>query len=457
MDNRVLVKMSSLIKSISMGPFGSDVKVEYMVNEGVPFLDGSNLVSVRMNADSLKFVTREKANSLKNALAHPYDIVVTHRGTIGQLSYIPDDLGYDEFLISQSQFRVSLDTSKVDPVFFAYYFHTKEGQKRLLSFASYVGVPALASATTNFKELEFPLIPLYQQKMIVKILLSYDDKIRNNVNICADLEAMTKLIYDYWFVQFDFPDENGKPYKSSGGKMVWNEDLKREIPDGWEATNIRRIAKILPGGTPSKSQEEYWSNGTIPFFGPTDYQNTVYQFETKEHITEDGLKACSSSLFTVGTVIITARGSVGKLVVVGSPMAMNQSCYAFSPYNKEFVPYVYYLTKQIIESLKVKSTGSVFKSIITDDIDASIVAIGNDKIIEEFCKKTVPMFEKIKLLETENHQLASLRDFLLPMLMNGQVKVGSKDDLPPTAYPSNEIREYMVAAEPSKTYDKAGM
>ena len=234
MTERKMVPMESLIKSISMGPFGSDVKVEYMRDDGVPIIDGSNLTGIKMNWDNYRYLDKERAEKLKSSVAHKGDIVVTHRGTLGQISYVPNDCPFDEFLISQSQFRVTLDTTKVNPVYFAYYFHTSEGQKRLLSFANYVGVPALASATSNFRELEFPLIDLEHQERIANILTSIDEKIENNTSICATLEATAKLLYDYWFVQFDFPDENGRPYKSSGGKMVWNKELKREIPEGWE-------------------------------------------------------------------------------------------------------------------------------------------------------------------------------------------------------------------------------
>lgn len=119
-----------------------------------------------------------------------------------------------------------------------------------------------------------------------------------------NLEAMAKQLYDYWFVQFDFPDENGKPYKSSGGKMIWNEMLKREIPERWFGENICRIADILSGGTPSKKEAIYWDNGTIPFFAPTDYSGNIFQISTEEQITEEGLVHCASSLFEKGVIIL---------------------------------------------------------------------------------------------------------------------------------------------------------
>lgn len=237
-----------------------------------------------------------------------------------------------------------------------------------------------------------------------------------------NLEAMAKQLYDYWFVQFDFPNEEGKPYKSNGGAMMWNEKLKREIPEGWYAENICKIANILSGGTPSKAVDEYWNNGTIPFFGPTDCYGSVFQIKTADHITQKGLEHCASSLFEEGIVIITARGSIGKLVIVGTPMAMNQSCYALQSKEGEY-EYLYFLTTQLIDCLKAKGSGSVFKSIIASDIEHSTLCVATEYVVSDFCKKVKPLFEKLKANTIEIAELTKQRDELLPLLMNGQATV----------------------------------
>ena len=260
------------------------------------------------------------------------------------------------------------------------------------------------------------------QRKIVTVLSAIDRKIELNRQINDNLEAMAKQLYNYWFVQFDFPNEEGKPYKSSGGAMVWNEKLKREIPEGWYAENICKIANILSGGTPSKAVDEYWNNGTIPFFGPTDCNGSVFQIKTADHITQKGLEHCASSLFEEGIVIITARGSIGKLVIVGTPMAMNQSCYALQSKEGEY-EYLYFLTTQLIDCLKAKGSGSVFKSIIASDIEHSTLCIATENVVSDFCKKVKPLFEKLKANTIEIAELTKQRDELLPLLMNGQASV----------------------------------
>lgn len=261
----------------------------------------------------------------------------------------------------------------------------------------------------------------YQDK-ICMILSTLDKKIELNNRINSELEAMAKTLYDYWFVQFDFPNAHGKPYKTSGGKMVWNEELKKEIPEGWYHSNILAVADLFGGGTPSKKREEYWG-GEIPFFTPTDAGPDVFTLTTQDYITNQGLKNCSSPLFEEGTIFITARGSVGKLVIVANKMAMNQSCYALKAKRDISSSFLYYLSKDLIHHLQVKSSGSVFDSIVSNDIKNTYLAIPTDQVIRQFSKITEPIFNQILLNLKQNKVLSELRDWLLPMLMNGQVKV----------------------------------
>jgi len=142
-------------------------------------------------------VTEERASGYRKAKAKRGDIVITHRGTLGQIAYIPKNSKYEKYVVSQSQFKVRLKSNLVNPIYFVYYFHTSEGQKRLLSFKSHVGVPALAQATTNFRLLDFPIRDKVEQDLIARILESIGDKIELNNKINQQLEAMAKTLYDY--------------------------------------------------------------------------------------------------------------------------------------------------------------------------------------------------------------------------------------------------------------------
>lgn len=178
--------ISDLLSEIAMGPFGSNIKKECFVESGIPVLNGSNLTGIAMNDDAFRYVTPEKANSLGKANAHRGDIVVTHRGTLGQISFIPQDSKYDRYVISQSQFRFRCN-EKVLPEYLAYYFHTQFGQHQLLSNASQVGVPALARATTTFQKLEVDIPDIKDQRKIVDLMEAIRAKISLNAVINNNL------------------------------------------------------------------------------------------------------------------------------------------------------------------------------------------------------------------------------------------------------------------------------
>ena len=188
-------KMDDVIDEISMGPFGSDVKKEFYVNKGIPILNGSNLQGFKLQENSFGYLTEEKADSLNKCNAHRGDIIVTHRGTLGQIVYVPSDSKYDRYVISQSQFRFRCKLDLVDVQYLVYYFHTREGQYKILANASQVGVPALARATSTFRLIDIKLPSLADQRRIASILSSLDRKIELNNKINADLEEMAQAIF----------------------------------------------------------------------------------------------------------------------------------------------------------------------------------------------------------------------------------------------------------------------
>lgn len=403
-------KMDELIEEISMGPFGSDVKKEFYVDNGVPILNGSNLQGFKLQEDSFGYLTKEKADSLKKRNAHRGDIIVTHRGTLGQIVYVPVNSKYDRYVISQSQFRFRCKADLVDVQYLVYYFHTREGQYKILANASQVGVPALARATSTFKLIDIKLPPLKYQRRIASILSSLDRKIELNNKINADLEEMAQAIFKNWFVDFE-PFKDGKFVDSELGM----------IPEGWKVGRLTDVIKLMPGGTPKTSEPLYWDNGTIPFFSPKDV-NGVYCFATEKHITEAGLNKCSSNLYPKDTIFITCRGTVGKVCLVACDMAMNQSNYAIKAIDGYSQYYVFFLVKSVVERLIKKSNGAVFSAITSKDFDEEIL-IPSQKAVEDFTNVIDGFFRRIFTIGTESSRLSLLRDTLLPRLMSGELEV----------------------------------
>ncbi|ATP55720.1 hypothetical protein CPT03_04185 [Pedobacter ginsengisoli] len=441
------IKLTNFIDEISMGPFGSNIKVDNFKSSGIPVLNGSNLSNHKLVEDSFNFVSREKADSLGKANAKRGDIVITHRGTLGQVSFIPKNSKFERYVISQSQFRVRFN-EKINAIYFSYLMKSEYGQGKLLSFKNHVGVPALAQATTNFKNLEMFIHNISDQQKIATILSSLDDKIELNNKINTELEQMAKTLYDYWFVQFDFPNEEGNPYKSSGGKMIYNEVLKREIPEGWEVNKLGALTSFLSRGISPKYIE---GKGGIPVLNQKCIRGhrVLYEFQ-RRHDSE--AKRSSSRLVEKYDVLVNSTG-VGTLGRVALVRWLNEEDVTVDSHvtivraiaekiNTVFFGYSL-LTKQAeIESFANGSTGQV--ELNRSQLSDVNLLVPPENFQNKFCEFYIPIIEKTSINERENHELTQLRDWLLPMLMNGQVKVNSE-------YKPKE-ENLSVAAEPIVAY-----
>lgn len=263
---------------------------------------------------------------------------------------------------------------------------------------------------------------------IAKVLSDLDAKIEINNRINKELEAMAKTLYDYWFVQFDFPNKDGKPYKSSGGKMIYNEELKREIPDGWEVGTLDLIGNIIGGSTPSKSIDENFCNvkGT-PWITPKDLSNNKgKKFITRGEydVTELGLKEASLKIMPAGTVLLSSRAPIGYLAIARENVTTNQGFKSFVPKKEYSTEYIYFAIQNHIPEIEANSSGSTFKEVSSSILKTIKTILPKEEVLSIFNKKIKPIFKKQDCLELENQELASLRDWLLPMLMNGQVSVG---------------------------------
>ena len=403
---------------IQTGPFGSQLHASDYVADGIPCIMPANMKSNRVDLSAIAYISEKDAKRLSKHLVKAGDILYSRRGDVTQKALIREaEAGY----FCGTGCLLVRPGDAIDPEFLTYHLSTPTNQDWIVKQAVGATMPNLNTAILSAVPLNLPPNKDIQRRTAA-ILSALDAKIDCNNRINAELEAMAKTLYDYWFVQFDFPDANGKPYKSSGGKMAYNATLKREIPSGWHDSNVLAVADLLGGGTPTKKKPHYWG-GDIPFFTPTDADGSIFKFSTTDYITSEGLKGSSTKLFSKHTVFITARGSVGRLVLAGVDMAMNQSCYALRAKTGISHVFLFFLAKELIHHLHVKSSGSVFDSIVSNDIELTKLAIPKGEVIEMFAAVVEPAFEKIANNTKENQQLAQLRDWLLPLLMNGQVTV----------------------------------
>jgi len=251
----------------------------------------------------------------------------------------------------------------------------------------------------------------YQDK-IVAILSSFDSKIELNNCINAELEAMAKTLYDYWFVQFDFPDAKGKPYKTSGGKMVWNEELKREVPVGWEVKSLNEIADLKAGGDKPKIYSEIQTDtNRIPIYSNGITNDGLYGFTNEARILKP-------------SITISARGTIGYCVLRNKPFVPIIRLIVVAP-NKSYEANFLY---ERIKSLKFENSGSVQQQLTVPQISGLKFVMPTSQILMKYDAMISSGMNKIESNKEENQQLSQLRDWLLPMLMNGQVTVKDMEE-----------------------------
>lgn len=262
-------------------------------------------------------------------------------------------------------------------------------------------------------------IPLAEQKRIAYTLSDIDSKIENNKKINAELESMAKTIYDYWFLQFEFPNEEGKPYKSSGGKMVWNEELKREIPEGWEAGNLYDIADFINGLACQKFRPT--DDKKLPVVKITEMHDGIT--DNTEYVRED---IPEKNIIDDGDILFSWSATLETMIWTGGKAGLNQHIFKVVP-KMEAKYYVFMqLSAYIINFIQMaEARKTTMGHITTEHLKQSRIANPPVNICNSFNKEVEMLYKKIISNDEQNKELASLRDFLLPMLMNGQV--GFKD------------------------------
>lgn len=407
-------KMDELIEEISMGPFGSDVKKEFYVDNGVPILNGSNLQGFKLQEDSFGYLTKEKADSLKKCNAHRGDIIVTHRGTLGQIVYVPVDSKYDRYVISQSQFRFRCKADLVDVQYLVYYFHTREGQYKILANASQVGVPALARATSTFRLIDIKLPPLDDQRRIASILSSLDRKIELNNKINADLEEMAQAIFKNWFVDFE-------PFK--GGKFVDSE--LGMIPEGWKVGRADDFYQINIGKTPPRKENKWFSTNPADkiWVSIANMGNSgIFISDSSEYLTKEAVDRHNIIMVPRNTILLSFKLTVGRVAIADKELTTNEAIARFILSDDKYMEYLYLYLKNF-DYNSLGSTSSIATAVNSKTIKGMQMLQPSDKIIDAFHIQVNPIFKKIRSLTKENSRLSLLRDTLLPRLMSGELEV----------------------------------
>ena len=393
-------RVTDLIDEIAMGPFGSNIKVSCFVDSGVPVLNGSNLEGFSLSEKAFRFVTKEKADSLNKANAHRGDIVITHRGTLGQIVFIPQDSRYDRYVISQSQFRVRCN-DKVLPEYLVYYFHTPIGQHKLLSNASQVGVPALARPSSTFQQIEVELPELSIQKRVVEIITTIQKKIENNQELNDNLQQQAAALFESWFVNYD----------------PWD----GVQPSDWENAPLGSFVEIKRGGSPRPIQD-FLSDSGLRWLKISDVTSLSSPFvlEIKEHIKEEGLR--KTVFLHAGELVLSNSATPGIPKILDVDTCIHDG-WLYFPKSELSKYYLYLFFKHIRKELVALGNGSVFTNLKTDILKAFPATKADESTLKEFDALVTPLFDAMLNADRENFKLAAMRDALLPKLMSSEIDV----------------------------------
>ena len=367
-------------------------------------------------------ITKEKAKSFMAASAKQTEInkcsigkgmvAITKdsetRDDIGVATYIADD--FENVVLGYHCALITPNPAVVDGKYLNAFMHTRYIQKYFENNASGSGQRYTLSNDT-IGNIPVLLPSVEEQHTIGKVLADIDRKIELNKQINDNLEAMAKQLYDYWFVQFDFPNEEGKPYKSSGGAMVWNEKLKREIPQEWSDCKLKDFINLFDSKrVPLSSKDRGERQGVYPYYGATGIMDYVNDY-----------------IFDGDYILLAEDGSTSN--AKGFPIVqyiwgknwVNNHAHIILPKNERYMMFTY----QMLRSIPAKQieTGSIQKKISQENLCGYKMVLPNSDLLEKYENVVSPLWEKRKRCIEEFNTLTKQRDELLPLLMNGQASV----------------------------------
>lgn len=399
------------IASFQTGPFGTQFRASEYSIMGTPVINVKNIGYGNLILNDLDYVPDSVCSRLSNHLLKEGDIVFGRKGSVDRHCYIKEE--NDNWMQGSDCIRVRL-SNEVNARYISYYLMLDRVKKQINNAS--IGSTMASINTDILKTVEIVLPCLEKQNLIVDVLSKIDEKIENNNRVNSELESMAKTIYDYWFLQFDFPDENGRPYKSSGGKMVWNEELKREIPEGWRVGNLYDIADFVNGLACQKFRPVS-GDKKLPVVKIAEMHDGITS--STEFVRDD---ISEKNIISDGDILFSWSATLETMIWTGGKAGLNQHIFKVIP--KNYTKYYVYmqLSAYIINFVKMAETRkTTMGHITTDHIKQSKIILPPKNIVLRYSDIVDDVFSKIIFNNEGNREMTSMRDFLLPLLMNGQV------------------------------------
>ena len=409
------------IADVQTGPFGSQLHNEDYVPEGTPIVTVEHLGSRKFTYQNLPKVSEKDRLRLSKYTMSIGDIIFSRVGSVDRCSYV--DLESNGWMFSGRCLRIHvLNQDEVNTLFLYYYFCIKEIKQHLRNIAVGATMPSLNTKLLNNINICIPSKEC--QDAIAKILGSIDDKIELNNRINANLEEQAQTLFRRWFVDFEFPNEQGLPYKSNGGRFVESE-LGR-IPNGWKVFHADEVFHINIGKTPPRKEQEWFSNeskNNIKWVSISDLGGIgVFVNDSKEYLSKDAISKFNIIVVPRNTVLLSFKLTVGRVAIANCKLTTNEAIARFYLPKEYFREYTYLALKNYNYS-KLGSTSSIAIAVNSKIIKAMPILIPSDNILKLFNVVMAPVFNIIEKNQTTIENLVSLRDTLLPKLMNNEINL----------------------------------
>ncbi len=379
---------------------------------GIPFFRSKEIIDL-FNKNKIAtelFISKDRYNEIKSKFGVPEkdDMLLTSVGSIG-IPYLVKSSDKFYFKDGNLTWFRNYNRKLIVPLYLYLWTTSSVGKETLMRLSMGAAQPALTISRLKNLNLNLPSVSVQQK--IASILSAYDRLIENNTRRIRLLEQMAENLYKEWFVRFRFPGHE-------------NVEMVNGLPKGWERVVASSIIDVMSGGTPKTAHQEFY-NGNIPFYTPKDANDSIFVYNTLTNITEEGLVHCNSRLYPRNTLIITARGTVGKLSLLALPMAMNQSCFALQLKKGNNPFFLYYAIRTEVAKLKKMANGGVFDTIVVKSFDHIKLMVPSHSLMDNFNLKVCPILEKVRSLSYQNQLLTRQCDLLLPRLMSGKLEVKS--------------------------------
>ncbi|MBA1398065.1 restriction endonuclease subunit S [Staphylococcus sciuri] len=385
------------------------------------FLNNKNIAKNFLDDSFGNFITEDKSDSLKKGKLCRNDIVLSTRGSVGNVGFYHSKIQMNHIRINSGMIILRNNDKKFLDEYLYIFLRSPYMQNKFKEFIS--GSVQNHLPIRDLQQIEIMYPPIYYQSYIIKIIMNIEEKIKINNQIIANLEELSQTLFKRWFVDFEFPDENGNPYKSSGGEMLESE--LGMIPKGWEIITINDFANnnVITGKTPSTKIKENYSETGIPFLTIPDMHNDIFALNTERYISELGIEKLSKKVLPKNSLSISCIATPGLISIIANDTLTNQQINSFTP-NENALYYLYFKLKGMKDYIRdLGSGGSATLNLNKTQFSKIKLVKPINEILYKYDKLVSPNFKMILNIQKEIQQLTQLRDTLLPKLMSGEIEI----------------------------------